>query len=490
MPKWDSMSKKEAKKLQDRKLRAFIRYQVYPYSPYYKRLFKELGLDQFSIQKVEHLEKLPITRKEDIAPTAENKKKPMDLILQPDEGLVKKFMPKSKLIPKLIFKGKQGLKDWLKWEYMPVKLTFTTGRSAAPTMFTYTRYDLQILAEKFSRLAQTAVGDAKFERCVDVFPYAPHLAFLGGWYAMEQLGVLTLHTGGGKIMGTQKIIEAIEGLKPDTILTIPGYGYYMMRKAAEQGRDFSSIKVVVTGAEKVPPAMKKKMIDLLESMGAKDPKIMVLYGMTEARAGWAECTCLGQEGYHAFPDMGIVQCIDPKTGEVVGEGEKGEFVYTPMEGRGSVILRYGTGDMAVDGIVWEKCPACGRNVPRISSDIRRVSQIKEFALTKVKGTLVDLNAFVAICGDFPGIDEWQAEIRKRNDDPFDLDEFYIHVAPKKGVDFEELKKRMMERIFKETEVKPTDIRYCEHKELVEMLGLETALKEKRVADNRPELTKL
>ena len=104
------------------------------------------------------------------------------------------------------------------------------------------------------------------------------------------------------------------------------------------------------------------------------------------------------------------------------EGEKGEITYTPLDGRGSVILRYGTGDLAVKGVIWETCPSCGRTCPRLSSDIRRVSQVKEFNLTKVKGTLVDLNAFVSILGDFADVDEWQAEIRKRNNDPYDLDD--------------------------------------------------------------------
>lgn len=489
MAKWDHRTKKETQALQDRKLRAFIRYQVYPYSAYYKRLFKKNGLDQFSIKKVDDLRKLPLTRKEDIAPSPDDPRGSInDLILTPTEDLIRQYMPKRELFWRLLKNGgKAGFKKAMKEEYFPLQITFTTGRSAAPTMFTYTKYDLKLLAEKFSRLAQTAIGDMDITRIVDIFPFAPHLAFLGGWYAMEQLGFLTLHTGGGKVMGTQKIIEGIERIKPDGLLFIPGYGYHMLRTARDQGRDFSSVKVCITGAEKVPLGMKKKMIKLLEDMGAKDPKIVLLYGFTEARGGWAECSTLGQEGYHTFPDLGIIEIIDPKTGEVVGDGEEGEVVYTPLDGRGSVILRYATGDIATNGLTWEKCPNCGRTVPRLSSEIRRVSQMKEFNLSKVKGTLVDLNAFNSIVGDFPEVDEWQAEIRKKNNDPYDLDEFYIHVSPRPGVDFEALKVRISDRIQKETEIRPTDIRYCERDELISMLGLETQLKETRVVDNRPKM---
>lgn len=151
------------------------------------------------------------------------------------------------------------------------------------------------------------------------------------------------------------------------------------------------------------------------------------------------------------------------------------------------MLRYGTGDIAKRGVVWDRCPNCGRLLPRLSSDIRRISQFKEFKLEKIKGTLVDLNAFVAIMSGFEEIEEWQAEIRKKNDDPYELDEFYIHVAPKKGVNFDELKTKIRNEIMRETEIAPTDIIYCELEELLEMLGMETELKEKRVVDNRPKI---
>ena len=91
-------------------------------------------------------------------------------------------------------------------------------------------------------------------------------------------------------------------------------------------------------------------------------------------------------------DMDLVELVDPESGKPVGEGETGELVYTSLTGRGSCILRYRTGDMILGGMTFKPCPFCGRTVPRLASQLERVSNTKNFQLSKVKGTLVNLSA--------------------------------------------------------------------------------------------------
>jgi len=43
-----------------------------------------------------------------------------------------------------------------------------------------------------------------------------------------------------------------------------------------------------------------------------------------------------------------------ETGEVKGEGQPGELVYTPLDARGTVVLRYRTGDYVDSGITWKR----------------------------------------------------------------------------------------------------------------------------------------
>ncbi|MEM2244824.1 MAG: phenylacetate--CoA ligase, partial [Archaeoglobaceae archaeon] len=61
-------------------------------------------------------------------------------------------------------------------------------------------------------------------------------------------------------------------------------------------------------------------------------------------------------------DHFLIEVIDPKTGERVGEGEKGELVVTTLSKEAMPLLRWRTGDITV--METEKCN-CGRTHPRI-----------------------------------------------------------------------------------------------------------------------------
>ena len=98
MTSWDKKSVKEMRSIQDKTLRTFIREQIYPFSPFYRRMFKKHKIDPDSIRCVHDLQKLPFTDKQDIAPSAENKARYKDIVLQPNEKSIKKYFPKGRLI--------------------------------------------------------------------------------------------------------------------------------------------------------------------------------------------------------------------------------------------------------------------------------------------------------------------------------------------------------------------------------------------------------
>ncbi|MBU7017246.1 MAG: AMP-binding protein [Theionarchaea archaeon] len=483
MEEWKKLSKmspEEIRKMQNRKLKMFIRTQVYTLSPYYKRVFKENDIDPYSIETVEDLQKLPFTYKEDVAPTDEEPQKHKDFIIRPDEEVSEKFGHIAKLS---LYGGKRVVDEKLD-DYKPVHIHFTTGRTANPTPFAYSQRDVEYLKEGGKRLLDV-FGISYDDVCLNAFPYAPHLAFWQTYFAAEASGITGFHSGGGKVIGTQNLIDAIEDMRFSVLIFIPGYCYYLLRKAAEQKRDFSTVKKVIFGGERVPPGLKAKIKDLLEEMGAHDPMILATYACTESRVAWGECPAEESFGYHIYPDMEIIETVDPKTGEPVGEGEEGEIVYTALDWRGTCVLRYRTGDVAKGGITYEECPNCGRTVPRISANIQRKSEFKEFALTKVKGTLINLNAFFPLMMGHRDVLEWQVEMRKRNNDPYDLDEIYLYITPQPGIDAVGLKADLREKILREMEVSPNEIIIVELKELLKRLGMETELKEKRIVDNRP-----
>ena len=86
------------------------------------------------------------------------------------------------------------------------------------------------------------------------------------------------------------------------------------------------------------------------------------------------------------------------------------------------------------------------------------------------------------------IEEWQLVIKKRNDDPFDVDEILLNVslsAAAVGQPAENVARDIQERVFQVCELRLNDVRVVELHELLELLGMETQLKEKRIVDLRP-----
>lgn len=473
------LSRQEQQALQDKKLRWFFRHRL-PFSPYYRQLFKERELSFSEFRTTDDLKKLPFTSKTDLAPTADNPARPRQFILQPDEHSVKKVMAPGELAKILLDKvTRQDVKAKLETEFKPVHLHFTTGRTALPTPFAYSQYDLMLLQETGRRLFEVG-GFAKDNVCLNAFPYSPHLGFWLAYYAMVASGMTSLATGGGKVMGTQKIMDSLERMKITLGAFIPGYFYHLLRTAIKQERDFSNLKYVVFGAERVSPAFRDKVKDMLRQVNANEVQVLATYALTEAKTAWLQCA--EHTGYHLYPDLEFIELVDPN-GNRVKDGEPGEITYTALDWRGTVVVRYRTGDLS-QGIDYNPCPHCGKTVPRIRMDIQRQSEMKEFHLTKIKGELVNLNNIFPIMGSIAAVDEWQVVIRKHNNDPFDLDEIVVYLSAKPGTEFSKVKDEVMKRMHAEMQVsvivepRTTD-------ELVEQLGMETELKEKRIVDSRP-----
>jgi phenylacetate-coenzyme A ligase PaaK-like adenylate-forming protein len=168
----------------------------------------------------------------------------------------------------------------------------------------------------------------------------------------------------------------------------------------------------------------------------------------------------------------------------VPAGAPGEIVFTPLDARGTVVLRYRTGDIAEGGLTWETCPHCGRKCPRLLGPISRVSEKRSLQLDKVKGTIVDFNVLEHLLDDLRGIAAWQIELRKHHDDPLECDEVLLHVAPESGVNEGTLREQIARRFLEVTELRPNAVLFHSVSELRSLLGIGRLLKEEKIADHR------
>ena len=483
------LSRQQTRDLQNKRLRTFINQYIYPFSPFYRKLFDNT-IDPRRIHTVEDLQKLPFTSKNDFRNFKTGEDHVKEFVLQPDKDKIQIFWPVTKTWS-LALKAKlngESVKDLISREFRPAFMTFTTGTTSEPIPFIYSGYDLNNLNCSGSRMFQL-FGIDPSERIVNLFPFAPHLAFWQVTMAGFSTSSLILGTGGGKVMGTDGNIRIIAKIKPSVILGVPSYVYHVVRTAKEQGADFSSIRKVILGAAKVTVGFKMKLAEMLSELGARNVQIFGTYGFTEGRTAWGECPSAldVSTGYHIYPDKDIVEIIDPQTGAVKGPGEDGELVYTSIDSRGSAVIRFRTGDFVKGGIVDDPCPHCGLTVPRVSSDIVRLTDVANLQLSKIKGTLVDLNHFAEVLNDMPEVDDWQIEIRKKNNDPYDVDEIAAYICPKRGSDPNRLKEKIRQKILSATELTLNEVAFITLRDIVDRLELEKGNKDKRILDKRPKV---
>ncbi len=482
--RWQSLEREAARELQGRKFHGYLRDCVLPFSGHYQRVFREHGLSADDFRSVDDLRKLPFTSKEDLLPTPENPRRAMGFALIPDP---KTLSRQPAIIVRALLRGRGRVNEELDREWRPTFMTATTGRSTESVAFLYTQHDLRNLAVGGGRIAEIG-GVTRDERMLNMFPFAPHLAFWCMHYAGQDRNTFALATGGGKAMGTEGNLRAIQKLKPQVLVAMPTFIYHVLQQAVDEGQRLEGIRLICLGGEKVPDGTRRKLSALCEQLGSPGVRVIATYGFTESKLAWTECPVAPGDsptGYHLYPDMGIVEVVNPETGEPVPDGTRGEIVWTPLDQRGTVVLRYRTGDFVEQGLTWERCPCCGRRLPRLLGRISRVSDFRALRFQKIKGTVVDFNDLEHALDDVRGLGAWQIELRKAHDDPLDLDEIVLHVARMGDMPQAALERTLRELFHREFELRPNQIVFHTADEIKVLHQVGVALKEQKVVDHRP-----
>lgn len=485
-PRWDSAPPEVWHDWQLRRLRDYLTHRVLPFSAHYSRVFKDHGMTVHDIRSMDDWAYAPFTTKSDLTVPKEQQR---EFVLIPEEARLRHEWP---VIRNALFHGRAAAKEALEHEFRPVMLTSTTGRSSEPVPFLFTKHDLGNLDTAGLRLMQCGLSQREY-RHVNTFPFAPHLAFWQTHHAGLSFGTFMVSTGGGKSMGTEGNMKLIDKIQPDVVIGMPTFLYHLLRQAVEEKMRWPNIKRVVLGGEKVAEGLRARLIDLVRQLGSKeDIHVISTYGFTEAKMAFPECPAedardssgTAASGFHLSPDLALIELVDPRTGKPVEPGHPGEIVFTPLDARGTVVLRYRTGDIAEGGLSWSRCPHCGRTCPRLMGPISRVSEVRELHLDKVKGTLVNFNILEHLLDDQKGVAAWQIELCKRDDDPHEVDELVLHVAPENGVNASDLEHRLERRFAEVTEIRPNAIHFHDLPDLRERLGVGRLMKEAKLLDRR------
>ncbi|MBQ4037287.1 MAG: AMP-binding protein, partial [Clostridia bacterium] len=143
----------------------------------------------------------------------------------------------------------------------------------------------------------------------------------------------------------------------------PSYAGYLAESIHERDlRDQIKLKAGIFGAEAWSEEMRR---DIEKSLGIKAYDI---YGLTEISGPGVAFECEEQTGMHVNEDHFIAEIIDPNTGEVLPEGEKGELVFTCITKEAFPLLRYRTRDICV---LTRKPCSCGRTHVKMAKPMGR-----------------------------------------------------------------------------------------------------------------------
>src|SRR5205085_12270058 len=90
-------------------------------------------------------------------------------------------------------------------------------------------------------------GATREMRMLNLFPFAPHLAFWIAHYGGAEFGTFVLGTGGGKVMGTEGNLRLIKKIKPDVLIGMPTFLYHVLQSAVADGVALPNLCKIVLG---------------------------------------------------------------------------------------------------------------------------------------------------------------------------------------------------------------------------------------------------
>jgi phenylacetate-CoA ligase len=236
-----------------------------------------------------------------------------------------------------------------------VRLHASSGTTGKPTVVGYTARDIDTWATVMARSIRAAGGRAGDMVHVS-YGYGLFTGGLGAHYGAEKLGCTVIPISGGM---TERQVQVIQDFRPDIIMVTPSYMLAIAEEMERQGIDpkTSSLQIGIFGAEPWTPAM-RDAIEAKTSLDAID-----IYGLSEIIGPGVAQECIEtKDGLTVWEDHFYPEIIDPDTGEVLPEGEKGELVFTSLTKEALPMIRYRTRDLT-------------RLLPPTARSMRRIEKI-------------------------------------------------------------------------------------------------------------------
>jgi phenylacetate-CoA ligase len=274
----------------------------------------------------------------------------------------------------------------------------TSGTTGRPLRWLDTTEDWETFLQGWVEVYHGA-GVTENDLVFCAFSFGPYVSHWAGIEGVRRAGALALSGGG---MSSEQRLRAILDNRCTVLVCTPTYALHLAEVASRLGLDLrsSDIRITIHAGEpgaSVPNVRRR----IEEAWGAR---CFDHAGATEV-GPWA-FDCLAEDGaMHLNERLFMFEVIDPKTGEAVEEGTRGELVITTLARPGMPVLRYRTGDLVE--LTTEPCE-CGRPLARIKGGVLGRAD----DMLSVRGVNVYPSAIDNLIRAAPSIVEYEVEIRR------------------------------------------------------------------------------
>lgn len=297
-----------------------------------------------------------------------------------------------------------------------VRIQSTSGTTGKRVVAFYTQKDVDLWEDCCAR-AIVAAGGTDEDVCQVAYGYGLFTGGPGLNGGSHKVGCLTLPMSSGN---TERQIQFMMDLNATILCCTPSYAAYIGEILAEKGYkpEDNKLKAGIFGAE---PWTEEMRVSIEKSLGIKAYDI---YGLTETSGPGVAFECEEQTGMHINEDHFYAEIIDPETGEVLPEGEKGELVFTSLDKEAFPLLRYRTRDICI--LSRKKC-SCGRTLIKMCKPMGRSDD-----MLIIRGVNVFPSQIETVLLNEGYTPNYQIVVgRERNNDTLDV---YVELSPEQFSD--------------------------------------------------------
>ncbi|DAB32346.1 MAG TPA: phenylacetate--CoA ligase [Sulfurospirillum sp. UBA11407] len=325
--KEETLTRGELEKLQNARLQETVA-RVYGNVPFYQNKFKELGITPHDIKSIHDISKLPFTKKQDLRDN----------------------------YPFGLFAVKQDA---------VVRIHSSSGTTGKPTVVGYTKSDMDVWNEVMARVF-TMCGVNSEDTVHNAYGYGLFTGGLGVHNGAETVGATVVPSSGGF---TSRQLLLMKDFGATVLTSTPSFALHLAETAQNEGYDLKNdfkLKCGIFGAEPTSEGLKEEVSRV---WGIKYYEV---YGLSEIIGPGVSNSCCESKDLHIFEDHFYPEIINPETGEVLQDGEKGELVITSLTKQALPIIRYRTGDITS----LDRTPCrCGRTHVRMKSVMGRADDM-------------------------------------------------------------------------------------------------------------------